>query len=77
MLAENLKLLAEMDLTFDIEATGFTMGEIDLRIEGLNDNVAGPDAADELPDQGGGAGDYAAGRSLAPWPASPAVRQCA
>ena len=35
LLAEHLKLLAEIDLDFDIEATGFTMGEIDLRIEGV------------------------------------------
>ena len=35
LLAENLKLLSEIDLDFDIEATGFTMGEIDLRIESV------------------------------------------
>jgi 16S rRNA G966 N2-methylase RsmD len=50
LLAENLKVLSEMDLIFDIEATGFTMGEIDLRIEGLA-NGTGRDAADEVPDQ--------------------------
>ena len=54
LLAENLRMLSELDLTFDIEATGFTMGEIDLRIEGLNGAVPGPDAADELPDHAAG-----------------------
>ncbi len=44
LLAENLRLLTEVDLDFDIEATGFTMGEIDLRIEALDAD------ADEDPD---------------------------
>jgi DNA modification methylase len=51
LLAETLKELSEIDLDFDIEATGFTIGEIDLKIEGLSaadGNV--PDAADRLPE---------------------------
>ena len=36
LLAETLKELSEIDLDFNIEATGFTIGEIDLRIEGLS-----------------------------------------
>jgi hypothetical protein len=35
LLAETLKELSELELDFSIEATGFTVGEIDLRIEGL------------------------------------------
>ncbi len=53
LLAENLQLLAEVDLDFDIEATGFTMGEIDLRFEGLaDDGDEDPDDADIEPVQG-------------------------
>jgi len=37
LLAEQLKALTLVDLTFDIESTGFTVGEIDLRIESLAD----------------------------------------
>ena len=49
LLAEQLKGLAEIDLDFSLEATGFEMGEIDLRIEQLNGVSEGePDAADEL-----------------------------
>ena len=36
LLAEQLKTLSELDLNFSLEVTGFTMGEIDLRIEGLS-----------------------------------------
>jgi ParB-like chromosome segregation protein Spo0J len=50
LLAEALKELSELELDFNIETTGFTMGEIDLQIEGLsapsNDS---PDLADQLP----------------------------
>jgi DNA modification methylase len=47
LLAENLQLLAEVNLDFDIEATGFTMGEIDLRIEALGAETEGdPDDAE-------------------------------
>lgn len=35
LLAEQLKELSELELDFSLEATGFAMGEIDLRIEGL------------------------------------------
>ena len=36
LLAEQLKELSLVDLDFDLEATGFEMGEIDLRIENLS-----------------------------------------
>ncbi|MFZ3328010.1 MAG: hypothetical protein WA231_19930 [Methylocella sp.] len=36
LLAEQLKELASVDLDFDIEATGFDLGEIDFRIESLS-----------------------------------------
>jgi DNA modification methylase len=50
LLAEQLKELSVLDLEFDLEATGFTMGEIDLRIEGLGNPVGeGNDPADFLP----------------------------
>lgn len=48
LLAEQLKSLADLDLTFSLEATGFSMGEIDFRIEGLNlttEEGADPDDA--------------------------------
>jgi DNA modification methylase len=38
LLAEQLKELAELDLAFNVEVTGFSMGEIDLKIEGLCDS---------------------------------------
>ena len=44
LLAEQLKELSELDLDFNLEAIGFTMGEIDLRIEGLS--TPPEDAAD-------------------------------
>ena len=54
-LALNLKLLSDMALDFDLEATGFSMGEIDLRIESLTFDE--PDAAirddDEAPIEAG------------------------
>jgi DNA modification methylase len=46
LLAEQLKELSVLDLGFSLEATGFEMGEIDLRIEGLNS----PSEADEADD---------------------------
>lgn len=50
ILAENLRELAELDLDFSIETTGFTMGEIDLRIENLSVTAEGKtDPADEMP----------------------------
>src|SRR5438105_2418722 len=49
LLAEVLRDLSSVELNFDLEATGFTMGEIDLRIEGLSEtSAASPDPADEL-----------------------------
>jgi DNA modification methylase len=50
LLAEQLKELSELDLDFSLEATGFQMGEIDLRIEGLTTAKADErDPADVLP----------------------------
>ena len=49
LLAEQLKELSELDLDFELEATGFEMPEIDLRIEGLSDIPAEDDPADQLP----------------------------
>ena len=47
LLAEQLKVLSELELDFDVEVTGFEMGEIDLLVEGL---CGGPDdKADQLP----------------------------
>jgi len=47
LLAEQLKALSELDLDFSLELTGFSMGEIDVRIESLSastqDNAPGPD----------------------------------
>lgn len=47
LLGQQLQNLSELNLDFDLEATGFTVGEIDLRIEGLDtaeteddDNIA-------------------------------------
>jgi DNA modification methylase len=48
-LAVNLKALAEIDLGFSLESTGFSMGEIDLKIEGLDAEDAGADDPDEAP----------------------------
>jgi DNA modification methylase len=54
LLAETLKELSEINLDFSIEATGFAMGEIDLRIEGLSATIGdGPDSADQLPEPAG------------------------
>ena len=49
-LAEQLRELAAVNLDFNIEATGFTVGEIDLRIEGLDGALAAVDSADTVPD---------------------------
>ena len=49
LLAEQLRMLSEMDLDFNLEATGFTMGEIDLRIESLSTGEGKDDPADKLP----------------------------
>lgn len=47
LLGEQLKELSVLDLDFSLEATGFEMGEIDLRIEGL-DSQPPADEADDL-----------------------------
>jgi DNA modification methylase len=49
LLAQHLKGLSEIDLDFSLEATGFTMGEIDLKIEGLGDDEPGDDDEDAPP----------------------------
>jgi len=53
LLGEQLKSLAEIDLDFSLEATGFEMGEIDVLIEGLSQpgESTQDDPADVLPDQ--------------------------
>jgi len=49
LLAEQLKELSVVDLGFDLEVTGFDMGEIDLRIEQLGaDAQVEPDPNDDL-----------------------------
>jgi DNA modification methylase len=50
VLAEQLKELSIINLDFDIEVTGFDMGEIDLRIESLNLDLDEADPADVLPE---------------------------
>src|SRR5215472_14229900 len=51
LLAEQLRDLSLSGLDFDIEVTGFEMGEIDLLIHSLEDTpTAGSDPADILPD---------------------------
>ena len=50
ILAEHLKELSIVNLDFDIEVTGFDMGEIDLRIESINLDRDDSDSADALPD---------------------------
>ena len=50
LLAEQLKELSVLDLDFSLEVTGFEMGEIDLRIQGLEMTAEGvPDPTDALP----------------------------
>ena len=50
LLAEALRDLSLAELDFSLEATGFEMAEIDLRIEGLSAPAEdGPDPADGLP----------------------------
>ena len=51
LLAEQLQELSLLDLDFDIEVTGFEMGEIDLRIASLEDEAEpGDDPADTFPE---------------------------
>src|SRR5260370_21745190 len=49
VLAEQLKELSIINLDFDIQVTGFDMGEIALRIESLNLDLDEADPADVLP----------------------------
>jgi DNA modification methylase len=51
LLAEHFKLLSNIDLDFDLEATGFTVGEIDLKIIGLDD-ASNAEAEEALPADG-------------------------
>ena len=51
LLAEQLKELSELELDFSLEATGFEVGEIDLRIEGLTADPEDADPTDVLPEQ--------------------------
>src|SRR5208337_3723269 len=49
LLGEIFQDLAKLDLNFDLDVTGFSVAEIDLRIEGLaTPAVGGLDAADSL-----------------------------
>jgi hypothetical protein len=50
VLAEQPKELSIVNLDFDIEVTGFDMGEIDLRIESLNLDLDETDPGDVLPE---------------------------
>ena len=51
LLGEHFKFLAESELDFSLEVTGFDMGEIDLHIEGLAAEPEDDDPADALPAQ--------------------------
>jgi len=50
LLAQELKALSEMDLGFSLELTGFEVGEIDVRIQGLSPELEREDPADEIPE---------------------------
>lgn len=52
LLSLQLKELSSLDLDFDLEATGFTMGELDLRIEGLDAGDAQADDSPPIPPPG-------------------------
>jgi len=49
LLAEQLKELSVLDLDFELDATGFDIGEIDFRIQSLESATEGVDPADVLP----------------------------
>jgi DNA modification methylase len=56
LLAEQLQELSSLDLDFNLEATGFEIGEIDLRIESLSGSRTDEeDSADEVPPVNAGA----------------------
>jgi DNA modification methylase len=51
LLAEQLRELCEVELNFDLEATGFQVAEIDVLLEAASPEVKGSsDPADDLPD---------------------------
>ena len=50
LLGEVLLELSAQDLSFDLEATGFTTGEIDVLIEGLPSDGQERDVADDVPE---------------------------
>lgn len=49
LLGEQLKVLSELELDFDLEVTGFEIAEIDVLIEGL-ETIHGADPDDRLPE---------------------------
>jgi 16S rRNA G966 N2-methylase RsmD len=53
LLAEQLKELSLLDLDFQLDAIGFDMGEIDLRIQSLAEPDAAEDPADVVPTPSG------------------------
>ncbi|MEQ9125265.1 MAG: ParB N-terminal domain-containing protein, partial [Alphaproteobacteria bacterium] len=53
LLGEELSALLEMDLDFDVEATGFSIPEIDGLVEALNVEEPGDPEDDRLPDAAG------------------------
>jgi DNA modification methylase len=50
LLGEQLKTLSEIDLDFELEATGFETTEIDLLIEGIASTAVASDPADQVPE---------------------------
>ena len=70
-----LKALSELDLSFDVEITGFELAEIDILIERAEQGVE-PDEADEIPGLDEAAPPVQRGRgSVAPGRAPAAVRR--
>jgi DNA modification methylase len=51
LLAENLKVLSDLDLNFEIESIGFDYGEIEQRVLSIEGNEAEDEEADQVPDQ--------------------------
>ena len=54
LLARQLKELAELNLDFELDATGFEIGEIDLRIEELSSSLDDDARVDAIPESGNG-----------------------
>jgi len=76
LLAQQLKDLSLLGLDFSLEVTGFEMGEIDLRINSLEDKPSQEDdPADVLPEIYVGAASQQDRRFAASRPASHLVRQ--